>query len=113
MEPITVRIMSRDFHLVQRPFRSTNWHLLWCEPEPGPDHSDGRNGNTEDSLGIGGLVVAVIRVAGDCKPDSTGLPSYASTGLNDTPVERTEHRKDVDEAYFGLIGNPHRLVFFH
>ena len=62
-----------------------------------------------DGLGIGGLVLAVIRVTGDCEPDSAGLSSYTITGLNNAPIERTEHRKDVDERYFGLIANSYRL----
>ena len=147
MEPITVRIISRDLHSVQCPFRSIN--ELFLQYEPGPNHTDrhagcccstsnksargqwsqcsrcrssngrscnggktscrdhndardGRNENTEDGLGVGGFVVAVIRVAGDCESDSAGLSSYAITGLNNAPVERTEHRKDVDEGVLRL-----------
>lgn len=47
------------------------------------------------------------------KPESAGLSSGSIAGLDDALVERTEHRKEVDERHFRLIGDSHRGILFH
>ena len=46
-------------------------------------------------------------MACDGQPESAGLSGHSIAGLDDALVERTEHRNEVDERQFRLVGGSH------